>query len=238
MKKFMLSVFMVFSFSMSTSVQAEDFDLDSSKEGEKNKRKKRERSVEIDRDVREITRGWYAKSNVGGGFYLGQLGATIQPGTIIALSGGQDFLDREKMSMAWEVSFAQGVHNGTYYEDQAAAGGPYIQGDLRTYFFTANVEYSRYPTRRIGIGARGGGGVMMSPLLMDEEYYQSEVVSRAWGGLDTNYHKEPHPVGMGGLTFEYYTKLAHFSVGLDADFIYAIGFDMGAMTTVYLKYTF
>ena len=30
-------------------------------------------------------------------------------------------------------------------------------------------------------------------------------------------HQSPHPVFFGGPTVEYYTKLSHFSVGLDAD---------------------
>ena len=43
---------------------------------------------------------------------------------------------------------------------------------------------------------------------------------------------------LGGPTFEYYTKLSHFSVGLDADVFYAFTFDLGASVTGYLKYTF
>jgi hypothetical protein len=45
-------------------------------------------------------------------------------------------------------------------------------------------------------------------------------------------------VGMGGPCLEYYTKLNHFSVGLDADFVYAIDFDLGLNVTAALKYTF
>ena len=43
---------------------------------------------------------------------------------------------------------------------------------------------------------------------------------------------------LGGPAFEYYSKLAHFSVGLDADIFYAIGFDLGANAIGYMKYTF
>ena len=43
---------------------------------------------------------------------------------------------------------------------------------------------------------------------------------------------------LGGPAFEYYSNLAHFSVGLDADIFYAIGFDLGANAIGYMKYTF
>jgi hypothetical protein len=42
----------------------------------------------------------------------------------------------------------------------------------------------------------------------------------------------------GGPTFEYYTKLSHFSAGIDVDVFYAIGFDLGLNATGNLKYTF
>ena len=73
---------------------------------------------------------------------------------------------------------------------------------------------------------------------MDEAYYQQEVVGGAWGGNDFGFHDTPHPMVIGGPTFEYYTKLAHFSVGVDADVFYAIGFDLGASVSGSLKYTF
>jgi len=43
---------------------------------------------------------------------------------------------------------------------------------------------------------------------------------------------------MGGLTFEYYTKLSHFSVGADIDAMYIVNFDLGISPTAYLKYSF
>ena len=41
-----------------------------------------------------------------------------------------------------------------------------------------------------------------------------------------------------GPTFEYYTKLSHFSVGVDVDVVYGIGWDLGLNATGALKYTF
>ena len=79
---------------------------------------------------------------------------------------------------------------------------------------------------------------MVSPVLLDETFYTNEVVGGAWGGNDFGFHGAPHPIASGGPTFEYYTKLAHFSVGVDADFFYAIGFDLGTTVTGTIKYTF
>jgi len=201
------------------------------------------------RAVREIVKGTYAKTNVGAGLLLGKYSKWIRPGTSIALAVGQDFMDTETLSMAWEVSFFQGINNGTDYEVQGGdaaengygpcmADGSCIQGDLRTYTLVGTYEASFYPTRRFGIGLRAGGGILFSPLLMDPGYYQSEVVEGAWGGVPTAVHEQPHPVVLGGPTFEYYTKLSHFSAGIDADIFYAVGFDLGVSATGTLKYTF
>jgi len=196
--------------------------------------------------VREIVKGTYAKANVGAAMYLGQFRGFVNPGTSLGLAFGQDFVDQGKMSMAWELMFFQGIHNGCHFESQVEGlcsgrpndQGPLIQGDLRTYTFAATVEWATYPNRRVGIGLRAGGGVLLSPLLMEESQYQIEVVQKAWGGVERGFHGPPHPIAMGGPNFEYYTKLSHFSVGFDADVFYAIGFDLGASVTGALKYTF
>jgi hypothetical protein len=229
----------------SSLAQDEDYDdLDDLGAAKKPKKKRDMRRPE----VREIVRGFYAKSNVGGSLYLLDFNGVIFPGTNVGLSAGQDFIDQERFSAAWEFGFNQGIHNGCSYEEQASpegcngqGPGPGIQGDLRTYTIQALLEGSVYPTRRIGIGMRVGGGVLLSPLLMDETYYQTEVVGGVWataGIPDGGYHDGPHPVVMGGPTIEYYTKLSHFSVGMDGDAFYAIGFDLGAIITGYLQYTF
>ena len=226
------------------SAQDEDYDdLDSPSSTKKPKKQRDMRRPE----VREIVRGFYAKSNVGGSIYLLDFAGVIFPGTNIGLSMGQDIVDQERFSAAYEIGFNQGINNGCSYEEQvegcagASGPGPGIQGDLRTYTLQALFEGSFYPTRRIGLGFRAGGGVLFSPLLMDEAYYQEEVVNKTWAPAnipDGGYHSSPHPLVMGGPTVEYYTKLSHFSVGLDVDAFYAIGFDLGTNITGYLKYTF
>ena len=198
--------------------------------------------------IREIVRGFYAKANVGAATYLLSLGQdkggggpAVQTGTLVGIAVGQDFVDNEKQSMAWEVALNQGIHNGLAWETQAAVGcGTYActEGDLRTYGLQASYEFSAYPSRRIGIGGRAGAGAMLSPLLLDATAYADEVVP-AFGG-DPGIHGTPMVYAFGGPTFEYYTKLSHFSVGLDVDAFYVInGFsDLGLNVAGNLKYTF
>ena len=168
---------------------AQDEDYDDLDESGAKKKTKKQREVRRP-EVREIVRGVYAKSNVGGALYLNEFSGVVFPGTNVGLSAGQDFVDQERLSVAWEVGLNQGIHNGCSYEEQvegcggSGVPGPFIQGDLRTYTFQALLEASIYPTRRIGIGMRAGGGVLFSPLLMDEAYYQQEVVVETWGGND------------------------------------------------------
>jgi hypothetical protein len=198
--------------------------------------------------VKEINRGVYAKAAGGVAVYLLNFSRSVDPGTSVNLAVGQDFVDTERQSMAWEIGIGQGVHNGAAWYEQAAYGcytlgtgsEPCTEGDLRTYSLTANYEISFYPARRFGIGLRVGGGVLLSPLLIyngaDLPAYDSDVVSEF--GAEPGMHGAPKPLVFGGPTIEYYTKLSHFSIGADIDAVYGIGWDLGLNGTGYLKYTF
>lgn len=224
---------------LSTTATAQDLDFDS--KDEKKKREKKVKKVEFERDVREIERGMYSKANVGATIYvLNRPGPFTAPVNSLALSIGDDFIDRESMSMAWEVSFLQTVHNGLSYLDQpgALAQPLYFQGDTRGFALMGTYEFSKYPTRRLGVGFRVTGGIMAMPVLMDKTYFQTSVVPNTWGLSASYNHQKPYiPVG-GGPTIEYYTKLAHFSVGTDIDVLYIVGWDLGIQPTAYMKYTF
>ncbi|MFH1466776.1 MAG: adventurous gliding motility protein CglE [Pseudomonadota bacterium] len=206
----------------------------------KAKEKKHGKSYDFEgMQVKEITRGFYAKTNIGGWLYLLDFRGYVRPGTSMALALGQDFVDNERNSMAWEVSFFQGIHNGTHYEIQADdPAAPHVQGDLRTYSGIASIEWSGYPARRLGIGARLGGGVLFSPLLISEQAWQEVVLTLPGYNTAPEYHHGPKPLVMVGPTFEYYTKMSHFSIGADVDAIYAIGFDLGVSISGAIKYTF
>lgn len=220
---------------------AADEDLDAPARGRAGAR---ERTIE-DELVREVERGYYLKSNVGSTIPVVERGGILKPGTTLGFTVGQDFIDKEKFSAAWEVSFTQAIHNGRRFEDQAAYVGQglqgvnqYIQGDIHTFAATATVEASWYVSKRVGFGVRGGGGVVFAPLLMDANGFQQRVVVDAWDNQTTTAHAGPKPVVQAGGTFEYYTKLSHFSLGVDADFQYAIGLAGGPAITGYMKYTF
>ncbi len=194
------------------------------------------------KQVREVVRGFYVKANAGSLIFIGPRGGAgvLEPGTSLGLSLGQDFIDKEKSSAAWEVMFHQSLNNGLNYTLQSANIPPnqYIQGDVHTFTGALALEYSVYLSRRLGIGARAGGGVSYSPLLMDREEYLAVVVNDNWGGVQSTAHDTPLPLVFGGPTVEYYTKLSHFSIGLDASFAFYIGLDFGIDATGFLKYTF
>ena len=221
--------------------EAAAIDIEDLDEGDKKKRAKKAKKArvqaareEADEVVREIERGYFVKAGAGMSMYLITYGATLKAGTTVGLAFGGDFLDRENLSMAWEVNITQGVHNGAYWETQP--GPNFIQGDTRTFGFTAAYEVSTYPSRRFGVGVRAGAGVVLTPLLMNKNWYGTDVVS--YWGIDPNVHRTPHPVFFAGPTFEYYTKLSHFSIGLDVEVGYAIGLDLGLSTAGFMKYTF
>ena len=224
---------------ISPEASAQDLDFDSTEE--KKKRKKKSKSVEFDRNVREIERGMYSKANVGATIYvLNHPAPFTAPVNSLALSVGDDFVDRESMSMAWEVSFLQTVHNGAAYDQQPGniAVNNYFQGDTRGFGLLGSYEISKYPTRRFGIGLKLTGGVMGMPVLMDSASFDTLVVAQSWGLTAAPNHRKVYiPVG-GGPTLEYYTKLAHFSVGMDLDVLYIVGWDLGVQPTGYMKYTF
>jgi len=212
-----------------------DEDLDSS--GKARHTKTSTGTVAKDEVVREVVRGFYAKADVGGTGYVLYHNGLVNWGTALALCFGDDFVDSDRKSIAWEITYEQGVHSGVPWDAEVGVVSPLqaTQGDIRSFIGMANVEYSVYPTRRFGIGARLGAGVMLLPLLMNSQYYQADVEPSLG---DLTVHKTPHPLAFAGPTFEYYTKLSHFSVGADLDVMYALGFDLGIDAKGYLKYTF
>ncbi|MDP2312109.1 MAG: adventurous gliding motility protein CglE [Pseudomonadota bacterium] len=223
--------------------EEEDF-LEEGSDSKKKKSKSSGGGVEDAGAIREINRGFYAKASAGVNSYLLNFSRSVNAGTNVTLAIGQDFVDTEKQSMAWEVGIGQGVHNGAAWYEQAAYGcytlgtgsEPCTEGDLRTYTLQANYEISFYPVRRIGIGARVGAGVLYSPLLIEPNAYIEDVVDEF--GADPGLHNSPKPIVFAGPTFEYYTKLSHFSIGVDVDIVYGIGWDLGLNGTGSLKYTF
>lgn len=223
----------------------EDEDINLDEPSRKGAKKETAARTVSERVVREIERGFYLKGNVGTTIYLGARGGLLQPGTTLNFTVGQDFIDKPKVSVAWDLTFYQGLHNSSLptYDDIYAAVGPdpsrLIQGDTHVFGAMIGIEGSYYPVRRVGIGGHAGGGVAFAPLLMAEPYYTEDVVD-SWGGIAVRpaVHESVLPAIYVGPTLEYYTKLSHFSMGIDVDFLYVIGLDFGLSATGYLKYTF
>jgi hypothetical protein len=216
------------------AVDIEDLDSD----GKKKKSKKERVVLDKDEIIREIERGWYFKAGAGVADYFLTYARTIEVGSAVFLATGFDFVDEPNRSMSVEFKFQQGIHNGMPFDvqPQVVSPGSFIQGDTRTFAFTAAYRFAAYPSRRVGVGVQAGGGIMFAPLLIDKNAYNQTVVP-LWGG-DPGVHSRPHFPVFAGPTLEYYTKLSHFSIGLDTDVTYAIGFDLGFNALGYMKYTF
>ena len=216
-------------------------DLDGEDRSTSKKKAKQARQAS-DVEVREIERGVYLKTNIGTTVYLGGRSALVRPGTMLNFTVGMDVIDKPKASLAWELTLYQGLHNATFADPGEAAliVGPdpnlLVQGDIHTFGALAGIEGSGYPVRRLGIGGRVGGGVAFAPLLLAREFYPDVV--REWGTTAPAVHENALPVIYAGPTIEYYTKLSHFSLGIDVDFMYVIGLDFGLNASAYLKYTF
>lgn len=240
----MLALVALLGGSTAAHAQSTYADLDETDTKRKKEKVSKKKTIAEAEVVREVERGLYAKAPVGTMMYLGgTYGAAapisgkpiVRPGTYLALAIGQDFVDTERTSMAWEFAFASGLHNGEPFTDQQGQIAPeqMIQGDTRTLGGLFNLEYSVYPSRRFGIGLRAGGGVLMAPYLINVEYFQEKT-----GEAAPVVHQAPHPVAFGGPTIEYYTKLSHFSLGFDVDAGYVIGMDLSLTFAGYMKYTF
>lgn len=193
--------------------------------------------------VREIERGHYIKGGAGLTQFVGSYSSILYPVIGVNLAVGQDFIDKERMSMAWELIFNQSLQNGPQGDALNQFPGT-VHGDVHTFAAIGVIEASTYPTRRIGLGVRAGAGVMAIPVLMYDDPtggvpgYTRDVVNSAWGQQPSRAHGGALPMFVAGPTFEYYTKLSHFSVGVDLDVQYVVNLDLGVAPNAYLKYTF
>ena len=97
----------------------------------------------------------------------------------------------------------------------------------------ASGEYSTYVTRRIGVGLRLGGGVMLTPLLMYRQAYDARSCCaasgrRITGGAAPLIHEQPHPLGFAWS----HHRVLHQAVPLQrwapiSMSSYALGVDLG-----------
>ncbi len=189
-----------------------------------------------DEVVREIERGLFVKSNIGSTLMVGAPSGILSGVMTVQLGIGQEFIDQERLSVAWELDFHQSLFNGPVLE-QLPLVPPLSQGDIHVLGGLGGVEVSFYPSRRLGIGVVGQGGVFVAPVLMEPTAYQEQVVALL--GVEPAANAGPIPVFGATPTLEYYTKMSHFSLGVDAQILYWLSLQgLGITPSGYLKYTF
>ena len=221
-------------------------DLDREEETARARRQREAKKAKKKRPVREIVKGAYLKVNLGPLFWLPPISSfTSTTGTEMDISFGYDVVDTLGFTLAVEGSFVQVITNGDGVSTEIGRDiqSP-IQGDFRIFGgtgsvrATANIGGKR--VKRFSISGHGGGGVGYSPtnIPKNTEAYSRMLSRMAYGEI-----MQDKLLGLvqGGLGFEYYTRLSHFSVGVDVDFNVILGgpiVAMGVATNAFAKYTF
>ena len=203
------------------------------------------------RIVREVVKGFYAKLNFGPLIWLPAISTHAgSTGTAFDLSVGGDVIDQLGFTLSVEGSFFQvvanaghgfGVGEGTNVEAQNSP----IQGDFRVFGGIVGVRagpnVGGQKAKRLSISGHAAGGVGYSPVLIDmgeTTIAANNIASRGgWGIL------QGRALGLvqAGLGVEYYTRLAHFSLGVDIDYDLILGGPIPAMglgIDIFVKYTF
>lgn len=190
------------------------------------------------RPVREVYKGFYAKLNAGAGWWLGPMGSyTTGTATLVDFSVGYDVLDRLKFTLTIEGSFNQFVNQGIPLDPGSGLTvtglNPVAQGDHRIFGGTVNLRFGPnfggQRVKRLHLAFQVGGGVGFSPLLVLPDAVTIPSL-----------HNRAIVLVVPGVGLEYYTRLAHFSIGLDVDAPLAIGtvFGVAIAPSVTIKYTF
>ena len=178
----------------STPVSAQDLT-------KQNARKKGYQIIDDQRAIREVERGWYAKSNIGGSFIFAYFRSVHQTRYNHIYGWWKRYHRQREYVWSWEAGLISSIHNGNYQE-QAALGcvvWELVYKVTLEHFSMVSENIPTYPNARFGIGVRGGGGGIMSiPLLMDELIIKKKIVP-SFGAIIV--HQGVKPVGMGGLHF-------------------------------------
>lgn len=193
------------------------------------------------RAPREVIKGFYGKANIGAIIWVPPISNyTSTVGTEIHVSLGYDIIDKLNFTLSLQGTFFQLVTNG-----DGSFGGiaSPIQGDFRIFGGVAALRlgpnFGGKKVKRANLAIQIGGGVGASPLLVPKEGTNYATGASIYGGL-----MQDGAVGIitPGIGVEYYTKLSHFSVGLDLTGDIFIGSNsqiaVGIGITGALKYTF
>jgi len=213
------------------------------RQGTRKKRKQR---------TREVVKGAYVKLNVGPQFWLPPISrSTSTSATELDFSFGYDIIDRLPFTLTVEASFTTLTANGSGVNDEAAFQqllalgiAPAIQGDFQMFGGTVNLRFGPNfggkKTKRGNFSVQVGGGGGYSPALID---LADPVVQNRMAANGKGYVMQGRFLGLitPGLGFEYYTKLSHFSLGVDVDANIILGgpsIAIGVGLDFFVKYTF
>lgn len=204
------------------------------------------------RVVREVVKGAYLKINVGPVFWLPPISrVTSTSATALDFNFGYDVLDRLAFTVAIEgglntlTANGQGLNDAQTYNALLASGiVPSIQGDFRVLAGTVNVRFGPNfggkKTRRGSFMVQVGGGAGYSPPLVDLQ--DPVIIGRMTGaGLGKIMQGTFLGIITPGVGLEYYTKLSHFSIGVDIDANIILGgpvVAIGVGADFFAKYTF
>lgn len=172
----------------------------------------------------EVERGFFFGAEGGGLFLFSPKasktnGSTFTPGRTMGVSLGGDLGNYVALSL-----FVLGTHSDTP-AGFVSTGATHMSGDFSSLILgaTAKIYLLQVPddngVRRFLGYLRGGGG---AALIGPKGFYASNDV-----------------VILGGLGVEYFTRLRHFSLGIDADFVMGVtNLGAGLMISPNLRYTF
>ena len=190
------------------------------------------------RRVREVVKGFYSRIGIG---YLAWPNLTTSLGTGATSGGnafdiafGGDVVDQLGFTFTIEGDFFQGINNGVA-SNECGCESP-VQGDFRTIGGMGRARFGfnfgGRKIRRWSAYAQVGGGVFVAPSLRPDSQ----------GTVDAGrIHDGPGGIITGGGGLEYYTRLAHISVGVDFSVYVLVGKSVtpiGLAPTFFLKYTF
>jgi hypothetical protein len=176
-------------------------------------------------DIDEIERGFYLSVDYGPNYYIPieQPGFVtlnpdyLRPGTRMGIRAGYDLLNNVKLDLFVLANFNEGLIDGS------AAQAGQLSGDLAHFAPGAALRFDYITTddQRFFAFARVGVGYAF--------WFPKQLAQDQAGSIHTD----------ASLGVEYYTKLRHLSVGLEADFQALIApFAFGISVYPTLKYTF
>jgi hypothetical protein len=190
--------------------------------------------------AREIHHGVYIKATFGSVGWFGTLGAVSSFGTAAGFEFGYDVMDQLGMTLSITGTFYQGINNGLSAEDVqtngiAVAVPNITQGDFRSIGGLVGARLGFNPgkrkVRRWTIAVDIKGGIYFSPALRDAGDYSAGLLQQSPGALI-----------LPGFGIEHFTRLSHFSFGIDLHVPLIVGtpagFVAGLDVTPFLKYTF